>query len=182
MLGRAGPRDRVLVFYAGHGAELPFRDNRTQALFLPADYDPDNPTGTGLKFRDLVELAALKRVEAKQVLFVLDACYAAGALDASGLRDAGETEISRAYIEELLTNPAYMVLTAGGEGEQVQEKGGHGVFTRRLVHGLSGAADTDADGAIRFSELGSWLEPRVFEDARPERQNVGSGKILPGIG
>ena len=75
-----------------------------------------------------------------------------------------------------------MVLTAGGAGEQVQEKDGHGIFTRRLVHGLSGAADTDADGAIRFSELVSWLEPKVFEDARPERQNVGSGKILPGIG
>ena len=78
VLGRAGPRDRVLVFYAGHGAELPLRNNRTQALLLPADYDPDNPTGTGLKFRDLIELAALTRVEARQVLFVLDACYAAG--------------------------------------------------------------------------------------------------------
>ena len=182
VLAPAGPRDRVLVFYAGHGAELPLRDNRKQALLLPADYDPDNPTGTGLKFRDLVELAALQRVEAKQVLFVLDACYAAGALDASGLRDAGESEVSKDYIRELVSNPAYMVLTAGGQGEQVQEKDGHGIFTRRLVHGLSGAADTDVDGAIRFSELVAWLEPRVFEDARPEPQNVGSGKILPGIG
>ena len=182
VLARAGPRDRVLVFYAGHGAELPLRDNRKQALLLPADYDPDNPTGTGLKFRDLVELAALQSVEAKQVLFVLDACYAAGALDASGLRDAGESEVSKDYIRELVSNPAYMVLTAGGQGEQVQEKDGHGIFTRRLVHGLSGAADTDVDGAIRFSELVAWLEPKVFEDARPEPQNVGSGKILPGIG
>ena len=182
VLARAGPRDRVLVFYAGHGAELPLRDNRKQTLLLPADYDPDNPTGTGLKFRDLVELAALRKVEAKQVLFVLDACYAAGALDASGLRDASDSEVSKDYIKELLSNPAYMVLTAGGEGEQVQEKDAHGIFTRRLVHGLSGAADTDVDGAIRFSELVAWLEPRVFEDARPEPQNVGSGKILSGIG
>ena len=92
------------------------------------------------------------------------------------------SEVSKDYIKELVSNPAYMVLTAGGQGEQVQEKDGHGIFTRRLVHGLSGAADTDVDGAIRFSELVAWLEPRVFADARPEPQNVGSGKILSGIG
>lgn len=181
VLKMAGPRDTVIVFYAGHGAEISLRDGKKEAYLLPSNFDPELPIETGLSFGDLVRLAALEDVEAKHILFILDACYGGAALKAYGLRD-DPNETNESFIRDLLSNEAFMVLTAGGDGQIVKEKDGHGVFTQELVRGLSGAADSNADGVMHFNELVTWIEPRVFEAAMPLKQNVGAGRLFDSLG
>ncbi len=66
VLQNAEAQDRVIVFYAGHGKEVSdrFDPNLREAYLLPSDYDPDDVTGTGLAFKDLVRLAREPGVEA----------------------------------------------------------------------------------------------------------------------
>ena len=179
---KTGPRDRVVVFYAGHGEELFLKDDEREALLLPSDYDPDDPVGSGLPFRDLVNMAVLKEIKAKQILFILDACYAGDVLKYTALRNDSPPKPTKSFYEDLLNKEAYLVLTAGGDGQQVSEKLGYGVFTQQLMRGLAGAADNNSDGVVHFNELVTWLEPIVYEMAKPLEQNVAAGRIRSGLG
>ena len=53
------------------------------------------------------------------------------------------------------------IITAGGKGEQVQEKGGHGLFTTYFLHALGGEADFNKDNVVTGTELGAYLRPTV---------------------
>jgi hypothetical protein len=70
------------------------------------------------------------------------------------------------YLEAMIKEPAVQIITAGRKGEPVLEEDGYGLFTRRLIHGLSGLADTDQNGIITGQELATWLESRVIRDSR----------------
>lgn len=73
------------------------------------------------------------------------------------------------------------MLTAGSEGEQVAEAGGHGLFTRALLKGLAGAADLNKDGYITASELYQYITPQVLEESR-NSQNPVFGRLGHGQG
>lgn len=54
--------------------------------------DPNAILRTGLAFRDFVRLADLQGIHFNQILFVLDAYYAADALGLKGSRDENEPQ------------------------------------------------------------------------------------------
>lgn len=58
---------------------------------------------------------------------------------------------------------AVQIVTAGGTGEQAQERGGHGLFTGFFLKALEGEADMNKDGVVTASELGGYLRPTVSE-------------------
>ena len=47
VLQKAGPKDRVIVFYAGHGKEEVYTDG-TEAYLLPSNYNQNDVIGTAL--------------------------------------------------------------------------------------------------------------------------------------
>ena len=49
------------------------------------------------------------------------------------------------------------------DGEQVQEKEGHGLFTRYFLRALDGEADINNDDFVTGTELGAYLRPNVSE-------------------
>ena len=53
------------------------------------------------------------------------------------------------------------IITAGGKGEQVQEKAGHGLFTTYFLRALGGEADINKDNVVTGTELGTYLRPAV---------------------
>ena len=182
VLKKAGPKDRVIVFYAGHGVEIPFSYGN-EAFLLPSNYNSRDDLGTGLSFKDLVRLATRTSIKAKHVLFILDACYAADALDLEGLRDSQSKDaLDEAFYKELIDNRFVAALTAGDRGQKVKEIGGHGVFTKSLVRGLAGAADTNGNGVVHFSELVTYLEEDVRNHSGSHKQRVKSGRVVKGIG
>jgi serine protease Do len=58
------------------------------------------------------------------------------------------------------------MLTAGGKGEQAHEEEGHGVFTKYILEGLDGLADRDDKGYVTFSDLASYVKPKVTRMTR----------------
>lgn len=80
---------------------------------------------------DLQNIA--ESLQAKHVLFVMDACYSG-----LGLTRSGPT--SSAYLRENARRIARQMLTAGGADQQVADSGpnGHSVFTWVLLQALAG--------------------------------------------
>jgi hypothetical protein len=163
-LRRTTPEDRVFVFFAGHGLTLSLPRGGEEGFLLPVDGDPDDLPPTAIAMEEIRRIA--RRIPAKHILFAVDACYSGFSIS----RDVGTTAVDRLYLEAVTKEPALQIITAGRKGEQVLEEEGHGLFTRRLLSGLTGLADTDQNGIITAQELATWLESRVVRDSQ-DRQH-----------
>ena len=98
-----------------------------------------------------------RNIPAKHILYVMDSCY-------SGLgfnRSAGVSPRISNYLLKISGMRAVQIITAGGKGEQVQEKAGHGLFTSFLLQALIGDADSNKDNVVTGTELGTYLRPTV---------------------
>jgi TolA-binding protein len=102
---------------------------------------------------DLQNIA--ENLNAKHVLFVMDACYSGLGLTRGG----GNT----AFLRENAKRLGRQMLTAGGADQLVADGGpnGHSVFTWTLLQALSGKADLNGDGMITATELAAYVAPAV---------------------
>ncbi len=154
-----GRDDRVLVFFAGHGATR--EGARGPVGFLvPHDGNPDDHS-TLIRWDELAAEADL--IRAKHVLFVIDACYSGLML----LRSASQT--SRRYLKDMLLRPARQVITAGKADEAVADAGGprpgNSMFTGHLLDALEGQA-ADKNGTLTATQVMSYVHDRVANDQR----------------
>jgi uncharacterized caspase-like protein len=159
-LAQSSPDDRLLVFFAGHGLTASLPRGGEEGYLLPVDGDPDNLPLTAISMDDVRKIA--RRIPAKHILFAVDACYSGFAIT----RDIPPTKVDALYLEAVTQEPAVQIITAGRKGEPVLEEEGHGLFTRRLMQGLTGLADIDQNGIITGQELATWLESRVIRDSK----------------
>ena len=95
-------------------------------------------------------------MQAKHVLFVMDACYSGLGLTRSG-------PSSSSFLRENARRSARQMLTAGGADQQVADAGpnGHSVFTWVLLQALAGKGDLNGDGLITGTELAAYVAPAV---------------------
>ena len=148
----AGKSDRLLVFFAGHGATRTLSSGRTLGYLIPADSDPDRFDSDAIPMTDIQNIS--ESITPKHVLFVMDACY-------SGLG------LSRGSADRFLKNNAKrqgrQMLTAGGADQEVADGGpnGHSVFTWTLLQALSGKGDLNSDGLMTATELAAYVGPAV---------------------
>jgi hypothetical protein len=164
--------DRVFIFFAGHGQTQDLPNAGKDGYIIPVDGDLNNYYSTAISMQQLQRLA--DRIRAKHMFYAMDACFS-GLL----LRFRGESLDNPPF--DLTTAPARQVLTAGSEGEKVVESGGHGLFTKSLMSGLTGAADLDQDGYITATELYRYITPQVLEGSR-NSQNPVFGRLGHGQG
>ena len=143
------PDDLVVLFLAGHGLTVPRRGYTYlchDATFEEVDGEPVPVADTALDWEDFGPLAVLPC----RKLALVDTCHAAAlgpARRAATLRDFQENMI--------------LVLAASADDEPSQESDawGHGAFTKVLLEGLAGAADTRGrvgvgkDGEVSIDEL-----------------------------
>lgn len=152
--GRAQTNDRVFVFFAGHGATRRLASGRDLGYIIPVDSDPEQLASDAIAMSDLQNIA--ESLQAKHVLFVMDACYSG-----LGLTRGGPS--SSAYLRENARRIARQMLTAGGADQQVADSGpnGHSVFTWVLLQALAGKGDLNGDGLITGTELAAYVAPAV---------------------
>ncbi|KAG0940399.1 hypothetical protein G6F31_015160 [Rhizopus arrhizus] len=95
-------------------------------------------------------------MQAKHVMFVMDACY-------SGLGLTRGGPASSSFLRENARRSARQMLTAGGADQQVADAGpnGHSVFTWVLLQALAGKGDLNGDGLITGTELAAYVAPAV---------------------
>jgi len=151
-----GGNDRVLIFFAGHGATEELPDGSKDGYIVPIDGDKDNFMGTSISMPSIINM--IKKTKAKHKLLIFDSCYSG-----LGLKRAGGLKKSSGFIKKISLEPAALIITAGGQNEQAAEEKGHGVFTRQLLLSLDGKADLDHDGFILGSEIGQFIRSAVSE-------------------
>lgn len=145
-LDKAGPRDTVIVFFAGHGI-----NEGSDYVFLPTDALHENQKfkpETILNWRDLH--SAIESARGQRIL-LMDTCYSGNAYNARLIKDAADDKIA--------------VLTATDAETLAQEHSalGHGVFTYSILEGLKGKADLKHDGRIQTVELSEFVKQEVVK-------------------
>ena len=148
--------DRVLVFFAGHGATRKLASGRELGYIIPVDADLTDFEGTAISMTNFQDIS--EAIPAKHVLFVMDSCYSGLALTRGG-----PALPSQNYLNEISRREARQMFTAGGADEQVADNGpnGHSIFTWTVLQGLDGRADLNGDGVITATELAAYVAPAV---------------------
>lgn len=161
----AAPDDTVAIFFSGHGARIGQGEAAKSAL-VPYDCMPSDLLRTTLGEAELS--AALAAIRARRVIFVVDACHAAGtATLKSSTGDHGGGEINEGFIEKSLQQLAQgsgrvvFASSRATETSLVLGQQRNSVFTTAMLSGLKGAATAASDGTIRVFDLFNYVSERV---------------------
>ena len=164
---KAEDKDRVLIYFAGHGDTDDLPEGGEMGYLLPVDGDNENLFLSSIAMDDLKRISLMSK--AKHLLYLVDACY--GGLLTIGTRGL-DSKTTTDFIEKITKNKSRQIITAGGRGEQVIEKSewGHSAFTLNLNRGLKdGNADMNSDGYITANELGMFLSEKVTIDSENQQ-------------
>jgi formylglycine-generating enzyme required for sulfatase activity len=156
---QVGAQDRLLVFFAGHGKTDRLRSGEEEGYLIPVDGDPNQLFSTAISMTALRQIS--DRLQAKHILYIVDACYSGYAIYNRAISDD--------LLEEMRKKPAIQILTAGRQQDEAQERAGHGVFTEVLVQGLSGDAFPHEKAWLALEELGLWVKQRVFAESNKKQ-------------
>ena len=159
----ANDSDRVLIYFAGHGITEPLPKGGEEGYLIPIEGDKDDLYTTALPMSEMKRIS--KRVSAKDMLFLMDACYSG--LMGVGNRGLSLDESADMSLRKIAAGGSRTVITAGRKGEIAQENAewGHSPFVKNLVSGLEkGMADFNDDNYITARELGMYLTNQVTAD------------------
>jgi|TARA_B100000959_G_scaffold130468_1_gene136885 uncharacterized caspase-like protein len=178
----AGENDRVVFYFAGHGETQPLGlEEGDVGFLLPFDGDADDLYFSAIDMGELTRISNYSK--AKHMLFLVDACY--GGLAAMNTRSIKTNTPN--YLDKVIQENARQIITAGGKDEEVLEKDDwkHSAFTKNILSGLEEKkADSDEDGFITGSELGSYLQRTVsidtdnFQTPQVKRLTTHGGEII----
>lgn len=131
---RAGPEDRLLVFFSGHGVQ--------GHPGAGGDEEEDAADESlSLHDGDLLDdsLAALLDRTPATKLLMIDACHSGG------------------FSNDFHRGDDILVITAAREDRSVSER----ILTPFLLEGISGGADGDGDGTVTARELVGYVDARL---------------------
>jgi len=169
-----GPKkDVVVVAFAGHGMQLPLKDEGgnlvrdaqgrelSDAFFCPFDA----VAGEGSTMISLTRLVERLDNEGGTNLFLVDACRD----DFDPHRGLGKRSLSGdELVGRLPGNSAILFSCSTGQQALEHEKagGGHGVFFQQVIEGLRGAAADAETGEVGWDDLVGYVRKRVNRLAR----------------
>ncbi|MFN0102298.1 MAG: YCF48-related protein [Bryobacteraceae bacterium] len=181
----AGPEDRLLVYFGGHGDDEKGFQNKEVGYLVPYDGRKADLWGTAIPLEKIGGEYST-RLRAKHVLFALDSCQSGLAVSRGGAVDPQSAEMKRfkalADIEGLTREPGRTILAAGTGGQDALDISG-GIFTTALTDAIRGAADVDRNGVVDYFELFAYVWGRVNAEARawtrkqqPSDNQLGNGR------
>ncbi|HVX10133.1 MAG TPA: hypothetical protein VHC22_02920 [Pirellulales bacterium] len=146
------PDDLLVIFMAGHG----FVDPAEQRYYfasqdIAADEVLGGVYGSAISWDDFDLLAD---VPCRKLAF-LDTCHS-GAIQPQ--RDRDLKAAIRALQDDVVLTVA---ASAGHERSEEKPAWAHGAFTKALLEGLGGSADTSHDGAVSLDELIAYVKRQV---------------------
>ena len=152
---KVGRNDRVLFYFAGHGQTEDLSGGGKRGYIIPVDAEAGSYVSTAVSMEQIRSLSS--NIAAKHIFFVMDCCYSGLGLS----RATGVWPGISNYLHKVAAMRVVQIITAGGKGEQVQEKEGHGLFTAYFLKAIKGEADLDKDNVVTGTELGAYLRPTV---------------------
>ncbi len=174
---KVGQNDRVIIYFSGHGHTRKTRKGDPYGYIVPVDGKKQSIHPTAISMDQMYSFSEL--IPAKQILFIVDACY-------SGIRGTlhkkGDLpEQTRQQVETFIKSGGRQIMTAGTANESVvmgPKWDGHSVYTYYLINGLKGSADYNKDGVTTVRELQVYLDDKVPNDAKqtPQLNYLGTGE------
>lgn len=152
--------DVAMIFLAGHGVN----DKNGDYYFLPTTVNLEQLRVTGLPF---MEIQKTIRNIAGKTLFFVDSCHSGSVM--GGRRGMNDLN---GVINELASAGNGAVVFAASTGRQYsleKPEWQNGAFTKALVEGLRGKADTRHTGRVTFKMLDLYISERVKELTRGEQ-------------
>jgi hypothetical protein len=157
----AHSRTTVFIYFSGHGGRLETGPAAGDYL-LPADaVYPDEAALAGSALSAAEFTAALRAINARKLVVVLDCCHAGGLGEAKDFKGG----LSSGTLDQLQAGFGRVVIASsrGSESSWVQHGDANSVFTKHLLAGLRGGAPAP-DGLVRIFDLFHYLQPRVTAD------------------
>lgn len=149
---KVGPNDRLLVYWSGHGGSARDVNGRAYGFLGLQNASKDGR-------RDSIHMdearSWLRRIVARQVLFIIDACY-------SGLSlQMASTPTDPTW--EHIAGPGHHLLTSSSSNQVSYgyTDGSGGLFTTAFLEGARGKADYNKDGITTITEIAAHLETRL---------------------
>jgi len=163
--GKLKKQDRLLVYYAGHGARVADRGY----IVLATSGDTLNPK-TSIPMDEFV--AWMRGLDVKHLLVILDACYSGaavpGATRAADLfAKLDRTDYDRLY--QLASQTGKYVLMAGTDTQRANEDQTGGLFTHALLTALKERPRASDRQLITTNELYSRAKRIVVDEVRTRR-------------
>ena len=128
---RATENDRLIVYYAGHGAPTP---SGKTTILVPQDSSANIPEDSQFRLSEVYKILLGSR--AKQILLVLDTCFS-GRTDDNSLifKDVAPVSLMQQSGISPPPDPRLTVLTGGGPNDfaNALRPRGHRLFTYHLL-------------------------------------------------
>jgi Caspase domain len=185
---RAGEKDTVIIYYAGHGAPEPDATSADgdglEKYLVPYDADANDLYTTALPMREIETI--LTRLASERVVFITDTCYSGATAGRTFATASRRAVVSEAFLSRLASARGRIVLTASRGSEVSEERDDlkHGVFTYYLLEGLRGAADSDGDGIVTVDEAYGYVARKVPEvtgqNQHPQKKGEVEGQLAIG--
>jgi uncharacterized caspase-like protein len=147
--------DVGMLFLSGHGTN----DPSLGYVYLPVNADPDRLKRTAVTMADI--RTTLNSVAGKAVAF-LDTCHS-GNVFGPGQKAMGFNDLS-GVINELASAENGVVVFSSSTGRQFSLEDpswNNGAFTKALIEGIDGKADTQRSGRVTFKMLDLYVTERV---------------------
>lgn len=176
-----GPGGTLFIYVAGHAehaeADLGTGVRAYRHYLLLADGDADDPVGTGLDTRHLLDLSQTLTGGAHGIQ-VFDVC--GSVIDAQGTHARGTRGPQGATSQEVSGRVVQYKAAQGGQAAYEWEGLGGGVYTHFWLEGLVGGADTNKDGRISDLEAHRYAVEGVSRttDQRPDTFGTGSAEVV----
>jgi len=178
----ANSQDFIVFYFSGHGDKITNDQGEGFGFLLPHDASPKS-------ISKRIEMSALTKAAdmspAKNILFIIDACFSGEGIRWRPPVNMPNKECLLDYdkLNSQLNRRVRNMITAGKSNELAID----GLFTRHLINALKGAADCNKDFYISFTELGSYLQYYVPEEAsrkygniNPQHPQVGALSVIGG--
>jgi tetratricopeptide (TPR) repeat protein len=163
----SGPKDLVLIFFAGHGVV----NSAGQGFLLAYDSRLDDLLLTAVEMDRFNSV--LKRVRARSVVIISDACHSGTIGDS--VTGGPVTNVSAKVFAESFSreDQSSFIFSAAAPMQSSLEVPAlkHGLFTYYLLQGLEGEADRDGDGLVSSKELYDYVAFQVREEAKRKGHN-----------
>ena len=161
------PDDLLVIFLSGHGVQS--TESGYQFITADARY-ADVLSGNYSDCLSFSDLSVFAEVPCRK-LVILNTCHG------GSIQPLMHREMKNA-VRELQHDLLITLAASGGEQEAIE-----GRFTRRMLEALSGAADVDSDGVVRFDETVAYVQRTVAADSSGDavRQMpvAGPSELLP---
>ena len=155
-LRRIPLKSTVFIYFSGHGSK-----EGDEAYWVAQDSRMEDLFATGISNMEVQRY--LSSIPSDRVVIMLDCCYAAATVK-GGKASVGDF----ADVLNKFTGKGRAYLMAAGSGEEAIEAKDlkHSVFSHYLIEGMAGQADDNKDGVIVLTELSTYVDKNVADEAR----------------